>query len=184
MTRDDPGPAALRDERLRLFFAAWPLPATAGALHRWAAELGDTIGGRVTRTENLHVTLAFLGTVAADRLPQALEAARRVTGRAHRLPIDVARYRRRSRIVWAAPNETPPDLATLVETLGGSLTAAGFALERRAFAAHVTLIRDAGKPHELAPLPEVDWPIADFALVRSTPSAEGSRYEIVERFPL
>jgi 2'-5' RNA ligase len=167
---------------MRLFFAAWPPPATAAALHRWADELAGTIGGRATRAENLHVTLAFLGTVAADLLPHALEAARRVTGRAHRLPIELARYHRGSRIVWAEPKELPPALAALVEGLTHALTEAGFALERRRFAAHVTLIRNAQKPPKLPPLPKIDWPIDEFVLVRSTPSEEGSHYEIVDRF--
>jgi len=183
MTSDEQG-GTVSPPRLRLFFAAWPPATAAAALYRYAAEIATTTGGRVMRAENLHVTLAFLGDIAAERLPLVVGAGRGVPGRAHRLPIDAARYRVRSRLVWAEPQELPPALAALAGALSHTLTETGFTLERRRFAAHVTLIRNAGKPGKLPPLPEIDWPVAEFTLVRSAPSAEGSRYEIVERFAL
>lgn len=64
------------------------------------------------------------------------------------------------------------------------LSNAGFVLERRAFAAHVTLIRKARAPRMLPPLPNVDWPVDEFVLVRSRLSEAGSHYEMLERFPL
>ena len=33
-------------------------------------------------------------------------------------------------------------------------------------------------------LPQVDWPVNEFVLVRSILSSEGSRYAVLERFPL
>ena len=183
MTSDEQG-GTVSPPRLRLFFAAWPPATAAAALYRYAAEIATTTGGRVMRAENLHVTLAFLGDIAAERLPVVVGAGRGVPTHAHRLPIDAARYRARSRLLWAEPQDSPPALEALVAALAHTLTAAGFTLERRRFAAHVTLIRNAGKPGKLPPLPEIDWPVAEFTLVRSAPSAEGSRYEIVERFAL
>jgi 2'-5' RNA ligase len=56
-------------------------------------------------------------------------------------------------------------------------------LERRPFAAHVTLIRKA-RAAELPPLPALDWPVDEFLLVRSLVSSSGSTYEMLERFPL
>jgi 2'-5' RNA ligase len=72
----------------------------------------------------------------------------------------------------------------LVEALHGSLRRAGYALEDRPFAAHVTLLRSAPAPRELPPLPGVEWPVSEFTLVRSAVSNKGSAYEIVQRFPL
>ena len=60
----------------------------------------------------------------------------------------------------------------------------GFELETRPFAAHITLIRKAQEPRRLPPLPELEWPVAEFVLVRSLLSREGSRYEVLERFAL
>jgi 2'-5' RNA ligase len=58
-----------------------------------------------------------------------------------------------------------------------------FILERRPFAAHVTLIRDARRA-PLPPVPEVAWPVCEFLLVRSSVSSRGATYEPLERFTL
>jgi 2'-5' RNA ligase len=171
-------------ESLRLFFAAWPPGRAALALRAWAVDAAQSVGGRVVPAENVHLTLAFLGDVAADRLPRAIEAARGLAGEPHELPIDEARYRTRSRLVWARPRRTPPALAALAAELHRALTDSSFALERRAFIAHVTLIRNARKPRALPPLPALAWRVEEFVLVRSTTFEEGSRYEILERFGL
>jgi 2'-5' RNA ligase len=162
---------------VRLFFAAWPPPEAAAALADWARALD----GRRVPAEKIHLTLAFLGAAQADK---AAAAARRVQGRAHALPIEVAKYWKHNQIVWAGPRETPPQLAALAAALHFELYRAEFILERRPFAAHVTLLRQAPRPALLPPLPAVEWPIRDLTLVRSTVSAQGSAYDIVERFPL
>lgn len=162
---------------MRLFFAVWPPPETASALAQWARRLE----GRPTPTEKIHLTLAFLGKADPD---QATAAARRAQGRPHRLPIEVAKHWKRNDIVWAGPLETPPELAALVDSLHLELFRAEFPLERRPFAAHVTLLRKAPRPRSLPPLPAVDWPVREFLLVRSTVNSDGSTYETLARFPL
>lgn len=116
-------------------------------------------------------------------MEKALRAARRVRAQAHRLPIEQARYVSANRMVWVAPRETPPALSALHEKLAMELYREEFILERRPFAAHVTLIRDARRA-ELPPLPEVDWPVREFVLVRSSLSSRGPAYEPLERFTL
>jgi 2'-5' RNA ligase len=162
---------------VRLFFAAWPPAEAAAALARWARQLE----GRPVPAEKIHLTLAFLGAAQPDK---AAAAARRVQGRPHALPIEAAKYWRHNQIVWAGPRETPAALAALVDSLHFELYRAEFILERRPFAAHVTLLRKAPKPAALPPLPAVEWPVRELALVGSSVSAKGSTYEIVERFPL
>ena len=155
----------------------WPPGPTAAALEQWAGGLQ----GRQTPAARIHLTLAFLGAVAPDK---ALAAARRVNGRPHALPMEVAHYWKHNRIVWAGPRETPAPLKTVVEALHLELYRAQYILERRPFAAHVTLLRNAPPPKELPALPAVEWPVGEFTLMRSTPLPRGSAYEVVERFPL
>ena len=162
---------------MRLFFAVWPSPEAAAALHDWASELD----GKPTRPENIHLTLAFLGEADPAK---AAAAARRVRGRRHVLPLDAARYVKRNEMVWVAPRDLPFEMAELVERLHGNLATAGFVLEKRPFAAHVTLLRRAPMPKAIPPLPRVAWPVDEFLLVRSRTSPKGSSYEPVERFPL
>lgn len=162
---------------MRLFFALWPPRETAQALAAWASEVKQQTGGRVTATENIHLTLAFLGE--ADPA-QAGAAARQVKARRHELPLDSAKYVKRNEMVWVGPSAMPAALADLVEQLHAALRAQAFALEERPFAAHVTLIRKARSPKALPPLPKVEWPVNEFVLVRSSTSPRGSTYEPVE----
>ena len=165
---------------MRLFFALWPPPQAARALGEWARAVQRDSGGRATAEETIHLTLAFLGDVDPAR---AAAAARRVRGKTFELPVDAARYWKHNQIVWAGPTAMPPELADMVGRLHGALKADGYVLEERPFAAHITLLRKAGKPATLPQLPPVAWPAREFVLVRSTPSG-GSRYEMVERFAL
>ena len=165
---------------MRLFFAIWPPPAVAHTLAGWTETAMRSTGGRRTTEGNIHLTLAFLGKADADR---AIRAAKRVRGKPHRLPIEEARYVRANRMVWVAPRETPAALSALHESLAMELYREEFILERRPFAAHVTLIRDAHRA-ELPPLPAVQWPVNEFVLMRSSLSPAGAIYAAVERFPL
>ncbi len=157
---------------MRLFFAIWPPRETALALERWARPLA----GRFTQAGKIHLTLAFLGEADAAR---ASGAARRVQEAAFDLPLEEARYWRHNQIVWAGPRETPAALSRLAGGLQIELYRESFILERRPFAAHVTLLRKAAE-QPLPPLPRVHWPVREFALVRSA----GGAYETLERFAL
>ena len=165
---------------MRLFFALWPPAQTARALAEWARETQQLTGGRVTEEAKVHLTLAFLGEADPAK---AIRAALSVAGGAHELPIEKSGYWRENDIVWVGPRDTPLELKALHERLSQALGGEGFALERRPFAAHVTLIRKA-RAAKLPHVPAVEWPVPDFVLVRSALSSKGARYEIVQRFRL
>jgi RNA 2',3'-cyclic 3'-phosphodiesterase len=141
-------------------------------------------GGRATRQETIHLTLAFLGEVESARVDDAIAAARSLRAPAHKLLIEQAVYWAHNRILWVGPQRTSAPMQRLARELGKALRRTGFALERRPFAAHVTLIRKARAPRTLAPLPGVEWPVDEFVLVRSVLSKEGSQYAVLEHFPL
>jgi 2'-5' RNA ligase len=161
---------------MRLFFALWPPEETALALERWARPLK----GRGTPAGNIHLTLAFLGEADPAR---ACAAAGRVQGAAFSLPVEEARHWADNDIVWAGPRSLPAALKQLVESLQLELFRAGFILERRPFAAHVTLLRKA-PAQRLPALPTADWPVREFILASSTPTGRGADYRRVEGFPL
>lgn len=156
---------------MRLFFACWPSAGAAQALAQWAAQVGKACGGRATRAENIHLTLAFLGD--ADPA-MARETARAVRIPASRFLLEEARYWGHNRIVWVGPRETPSPLAQLARALG----------EKRDFAAHVTLVRKARPPKALLPVPALEWPVTQFTLVNSVLGPEGPGYAVLERYAL
>jgi 2'-5' RNA ligase len=169
------------EKKPRLFFAVWPPLAAAESLHRWATHAQRETGGRVTRADTIHLTLAFLGEADPERTGAAAGGVRAAR---LELPIEQARYWPHNHIVWAGPWDMPPALAALANSLSASLANAGFTLEEHAFHAHVTLIRKARAKGALPLLPAVDWPVAEFALVRSELAAEGARYSVLQRFKL
>ena len=163
---------------MRLFFAVWPPANAAHALAEWADEVRGLSGGRRTAEGNIHLTLSFLGKAEPAR---AIAAAKRVKGAPHQLPIEHARYV--NRMIWVAPRQVPAPLAALHSALAVELYREEFILERRPFAAHVTLIRNA-RGAVLHELPAIDWPVNEFVLVRPSLSSRGPTYEPLERFPL
>lgn len=154
------------------------------ALAAWAGQVRAATGGRVTRADAIHLTLAFLGEVSEDRVGAAILAAKTVRAGPHVLPIEQAKYWAHNRIVWVGPNETPRVLGVLAQSLRAELEREGFAIERRPFAAHITLLRKARVPLSLPPLPAARWPVSEIALVCSNLSSAGSSYEILQRFPI
>lgn len=166
----------------RLFFALWPPLGAAEALAAWARRVRRRTGGSAVRARNIHLTLAFLGEV--DEARAAALPMLPLWGERHVLPVEIARYWPRNRILWVGPEETPAPLLTLAGRLHDLLAARNFRAETRAFAAHVTLLRKAREPEELPPLPELDWPVEECVLARSELSPEGSRYRILQRYRL
>ena len=161
---------------MRLFFALWPPRETALALERWAQGLE----GRRTPAGRIHLTLAFLGEADGAR---ASAAARRVLTGGFLLRLEEAGYWGHNKIVWAGPSPLPAALAQLAELLQLELYKEGFILDRRPFAAHVTLVRKA-PAQPLPALPPLEWPVREFHLVSSSHTLESTAYRTVERFAL
>lgn len=169
-------------EALRLFFALWPDAATRERLADWTRAIHRASGGRAMRPENVHLTLAFLGSTPSATLPAITAAARQVAPRVFTLRIDEPGYWRHNQIAWAGVKAPPPELDALVGDLRAALVAARIAFDPKAFVAHITLVRKAQPGFKLPHLAPIDWPVREFVLVRSATGPEGSTYEVEERW--
>jgi RNA 2',3'-cyclic 3'-phosphodiesterase len=168
----------------RLFFAAWPAPAIQAALGKLAQDLKRDCGGRAIPAHNIHLTLAFLGDVARDRLP-ALEAlAAAVTARRFERAVSRVEYWRHNRIAWAGVEQCPEPLQALVAGLERVLAPEGFRFERRPYVPHITLLRDARRAPSPAGLAAIPWQVSRYALVDSVPHERGRVYEVLRDWPL
>jgi 2'-5' RNA ligase len=191
---------------MRLFIAI-ELPLEARAhLARVCEKLGPRIssgGSRTprvsfTRTENLHLTLKFLGEVD-ENLSAALAASLTQVRAGGKIGIFAEKVeclpdRGPVRIVAARFGGTLPTLEALHQAIEGRCQGLGFAPETRTYRPHVTLAR--ARPTLPArvrgesgtavsgdlPGPEVD--VREFVLVRSHLGQQGSRYEVIARFGL
>ena len=143
-------------------------------------------GGKATPAGNLHITLAFLGSVAKHRLESLELAAQEVQGSAFSLSLDQARYWGHNHIVHAAPSAIPPQLRELVHALEHSLARHRFHFDQRPeYKPHATLLRHAKWTDAPLPAtPPVPWHVSDFALVQSVGGERGVEYHLLARYPL
>lgn len=173
-----------RRPRLRLFFALWPGEEVRQAMVRATRKALRASGGRPVPPENLHVTLAFLGSVDEAAVAGIRAAAARVRAEPFCLTLDTISLRRKSRLVWLAPTEQPAALTGLHSALWDALEPEGFQRERRAFRAHLTMVRKVSRPGRMDLEGTVAWPVEDFVLVRSVTHSRGAHYEVIDRWAL
>lgn len=169
----------------RLFFAPWPDEALRSRLVDVAGWLRKSMSGKWVRPENLHLTLAFLGDVSVERVPDVLRIGAETAGTGFTLTLDRAEFWPRNGIICLGTSEMPPALKELAGNLAGRLGEVGFAMEKRAFRAHLTLARKGRSDRTRIELPEpISWKVDGFRLVESRLSQEGSVYIRRETWPL
>ncbi|HWP94762.1 MAG TPA: RNA 2',3'-cyclic phosphodiesterase [Gammaproteobacteria bacterium] len=169
----------------RLFFALWPDDAVREALRRETRHAVRRSGGRPVPVANLHLTLRFLGNVAAERVEAVFAVAAGITGiAATSLQLDRYGWFPQARVFWLGTDTVPAPLAALAGRLEAGLVAAGFEPEPRPFQAHVTLARKVARAPAVEPPHPVTWPVYDFALIESHTARRGACYEVVGRWPL
>lgn len=135
--------------------------------------------GRRTPTENVHITLAFLGRVDAGQFDAIVAAARGVQARRFMLRLDEPGYWTHNHIGWLGATQVPEELKTMVAELRAALVHAGVGFDPKPFVPHVTLVRNARPPKEDWPtLNPVEWPVNGFALVSSERDESGPYYRI------
>lgn len=141
--------------------------------------------GKAPREDNLHLTLAFLGAVAAERL-DALERIGRDAA-AGVAPFELSLERVGGTgfgIAWLSPDGVPPSLAALHAALAAGIVREGFPIERRMFRPHLTLARHCARAVHRGAVQPVRWTVERLALVESTLAAGGSRYRNLREWPL
>ena len=170
---------------LRLFFALWPDKAARKALAQLAVEIARDGHGRVPRESNLHLTLAFLGDVPAQRIDALVALGARVSATSGPFPLALERVGGTSyRIAWIAPAEIAEPLHALQSALAEALAAEDFPRERRMFRPHVTLARDCTRSTRHGRIPPIGWRVERLSLVASTLQSGGSEYREIGGWPL
>lgn len=168
----------------RLFFALWPEPWQQAEWTTMAQQLIPSDAGRLVPSQNLHVTLLYLGEVK----PQIRQAMERLAGTIKAssfcLRLEQIGYWRRPQVLWWGAKQTPEQLKQLVRLLQRGAENCGLELDRRPYKAHLTLARKVRRPPGHLSAQCCDWQVKQFALVRSTLSPEGAQYEVLRRWPL
>jgi 2'-5' RNA ligase len=139
-------------------FIAVPLPSDASAA---IAGLVDSVraegvpgGGRDVRwvrLDGLHLTLRFLGPTLEDRIAPASEAVRAAASASNPFSVSIGGAGRfpshgRPRALWLGIRTGVDELVELARIADAGLVAAGWTIEPRPLAPHLTLARSDGVP--------------------------------------
>ena len=181
---------------MRLFLGIAPDAPTREAIGAATARLESALGAtatafRWTRTDNVHVTLHFLGEVP----PARLEALRRVIGEPIAEPPFAAgtgRFgafpeRGAPRVIWLGVDHGADAMTRLHAALAGRLRRLDIAVEDRPFTPHFTIARarDRHGPRSVrdeiaaVPVATASWTVAAATLFRSDLSGAAPKYERV-----
>jgi 2'-5' RNA ligase len=95
---------------------------------------------------NIHLTLKFLGDAPVAKLPQVIEAVRRVCDAASRFEVEASGAGcfpspRKPNVLWVGLVHLPEALLSLQRKLEEALEAEGFARETKPFKPHLTIGR-------------------------------------------
>jgi 2'-5' RNA ligase len=170
--------------RLRLFFAAMPDPVAREQIAAASRSLSLEPGARRVPHENLHMTLAFVGDVAASQLPIMLEVGAAQRERAFSVTFDEYDYWSKAGVIVAAARSVPAELSRLWGQLHRELAGHSRALESERLRPHVTLARKVSQPPVLQAMSAFDWRVRDFCLMRSDTSGLQSAYTVVDTWQL
>ena len=163
---------------MKLFLAIWPDDAAAAALAALGQGMAERAGGRAVPPEKIHLTLAFLGEVAEDRVAGVRSAAAAMRWRPFDLVFDTVGWFRGARVGWTGCSAVAPELSRLQSALTESLRDLGFVLDERPYTPHVTLVRKIGHPVTRAGTAPIRWRAGEIALVWSRTGT--GRYETIE----
>jgi 2'-5' RNA ligase len=176
-------------DQVQRLFVAVPLPESLQPVVRRAQEALPAVPGlRLLHPDQLHVTLAFIGEVGAERA----EAAERVVaelpaglgGRGLLRRFLLLPSARRARVVTLAVDDKDGAFAALFEAVMGGLERAGvMTREKRPFRPHLTVarLRAPGPVVPKSECEEAPYPLESVCLYRSELKPEGACYAVLCR---
>lgn len=141
-------------------------------------------------TDQLHLTLRFLGATPEGRVPDVVAAVEAAAQAAAPFTVRLAGAgafpsAARPRVVWLGITAGAPELAELAGALGRELVARGWPEDERPFRAHLTLARADGVPGAqrvvealaaAATALDAAWPVDRLVVYRSELGHGPARY--------
>lgn len=159
----------------RLFYALWPNELVARQLADRQAPID---GGHKSHVNDLHLTLAFLGTQPTQLLPGLMQAVHDIPFVPLAFTLDCYGLFERQKVVWAGISHVPPGLIQLRQRLLQMPALSSLAFRREAgFVPHVTLARKALPPQ--AVFQPISWRSPCIALAESAGEGAVPRYRLL-----
>lgn len=176
---------AWKKKTIRVFFAIKPDAAALQQLFHLTNQLKSTCNGKYIKTENIHLTLVFLGEVAIDQLDSIRSAMNSITAQSFNFSIDKIGYWKQNKIIVAKPSKCMPELLALVNNIQRTLSAIGLVFDSRTYKPHITLARRV-KPIQVIPAlaAPISWRVTEWFLLQSKQTDLGMNYIPLDRWPL
>ncbi len=169
----------------RLFFALALPEAIGHQIIQWRAEQFPMETGRPVAEGNLHLTLAFLGEVSADKERALINAAIRLQQKSFNFALDDCGHWPGSGVVWLGMRRAPRGLLQLAQWLRSRAARNGCYQSPLPFHPHITLFRQANNAVALPPgTPGWHVDTHGFGLYASIYQHGRTRYELLENWPL
>jgi 2'-5' RNA ligase len=148
-------------------------------LARWQRR---ELRGRIVTPENLHVTLAFLGSRPVGELAAIADELRSAAAVAEPPVLSVRGYRETRSVGMLALDDLDGRAASLADDLHGRLERLGvYRRESRPWLAHLTVLRFRERPRLRPPLPDLGAVCpSEAAVYHSVLRPRGAQYEILE----
>ena len=170
---------------VRLFFALWPDQTVR---HRIASNLEyqdiDFNQCRLVSSNNLHMTLHFIGNTSLDEMACLERQASAVSAEPFNLMIDNSGYFKKPKVIWFACRQAPQALYDLHQALGRQISQCAFEPEQRPYSPHITVVRKINTEPPAVPLQPVPWKVDRFVLIESISIPGGVRYQTRKSYPL
>ena len=176
-----------RGERLRLFCALRLPDETLDRIAAWqGAEFSAVDGVRRVRRDDLHVTLAFLGSRPAGDLRDIAHELREAAREAERPLLAVRRYRETRSVGMLVFDDRDGRVAAFAADVHERLERLGvYERERRPWLAHVTVLRFRRQPRLTPRLPDLgEVSPSEAAVYHSLLRPTGAQYEVLDAVAL
>jgi 2'-5' RNA ligase len=134
--------------------------------------------------ENLHITLAFLGSVDDNMYQCVHSLANEIEAESFAMTLSRLGFFPRPRVIWLGPESCPPALQYLVQVLNLNLSLCGYVPESRPYHPHLTLFRKALPVKSEVRVASLRWSIDSFCLVESKTHPHGVEYCVLRHYSL
>jgi 2'-5' RNA ligase len=172
-------------ETRRLFFALELPEETQQQIIQWRATQFPEDAGRPVAAANLHLTLAFLGDISAEKQKALSQLAGRIRQSGFTLTLDDAGQWLRSNVVWIGPRHASLGLIQLANMLRAQAARSGCYQSPQPFHPHITLYRNTPRAVSI-PQPNFRWQykVDEFVLYESVFKQRRTRYQALQRWSL
>ena len=170
---------------MRLFYGIFPPKTIQEALKTPQDKVAGYKGWKASKTDQLHITLLFLGELEATRLPELKKLGKTIASTVKPFEIQLGG-------TGYFPASGAPRV-WFVKAIGEGLEPLAAAFRKalpeveakEKFHPHLTLARKKSPAPRVAPLMlELSFQAKEVCLVESTLDPKGSQYRVVERFAL